>query len=258
MVSGGPVLEVSDLNLSFGGLRVLTDLSFTLTPATVCALIGPNGAGKTSLFNCISRLYQPTSGSITVNGTDVLQAAPHDAVRSGIARTFQNLALFGTMSVRDNILAGAHGVTRSGMIADMLRLPGARREASRVRSKAAAVLAETGLVGVADVRVSSLPFGTQKRVELARALMPDPVLLLLDEPANGLAHGEVDELAGLIRSVAASRDLTVLLVEHHIGMVTSVADHVVVLDAGKKIAEGVPQVVVRDPEVIRAYLGGAA
>nr|WP_179492963.1 ABC transporter ATP-binding protein [Microbacterium immunditiarum] len=251
-------LEVKAVSLHFGGLQVLSGLSFSVQPGTVCALIGPNGAGKTSLFNCISRLYRPSNGAITINAIDVLAVRAHDAVRIGIARTFQNLALFGTLTVRENVLAGAHGATSSGMVADLLRLPRARREMQATRAKADAVIDEIGLTHVAETTVSSLPFGTQKRVELARALMSDPQLLMLDEPANGLDHSEVEELAQLVRDIAERRDLTVLLVEHHIGMVMTVADHVVVLDAGRKVAEGDPQSVVNNPDVIRAYLGKAA
>lgn len=256
--AGVAALEVRDLRLAFRGLTVLDGLSFSVAQGSVCAVIGPNGAGKTSLFNCVSRVYQPSAGTITVHGTDMLAVRPHRAAHHGVARTFQNVGLFPALSVLDNVLTGAHARTRAGLPSALLRFPKGRREEIATRAEARDVLDRAGLAAHADDQVSHLPFGTQKRVELARALMARPHLLLLDEPANGLDHGEVAELARFIRDLARDNDLTVLLVEHHIGMVTDVSDHVMVMDLGRRIAEGTAAEVVRDPVVVRAYLGQAA
>ena len=232
-------------------------MSFDVAPGQIVGLIGPNGAGKTSLFNCISRLYQPTTGSISYAGQDVLALKPHDVIRHGIARTFQNVALFGAMSVLDNVLVGAHTGIRSNGLAAALRLRGARDAERAAVERALTALDVVGLRAAASERAARLPFPDQKRVELARALVSQPRLLLLDEPASGLTHAEVQELSALISSIHAAFGLTVLLVEHRMDLVMTLCDRLVVLSFGRTIASGPPAQVRADAAVIEAYLGAA-
>ena len=249
------LLRVRNLGVRFGGIVALDDVSFDVAPNRIVGLIGPNGAGKTTLFNCLSRLYQCDSGDIVFDGKSLLRVPRHRIAALGIGRTFQNLALFGTMTVLDNVMIGHHCRMRSGFLSNALRLPRVGRDESAATDKARALVEFVGLKAVAGARVSDLPVGTQKRVELARALASDPTLLLLDEPASGLNHEEVGVLGAVIRDIRDRLGVTILLVEHHMNLVMSISDRVVALDFGRKIAEGTPDEVRAHPEVIQAYLG---
>jgi branched-chain amino acid transport system ATP-binding protein len=251
-------LAVSDVVVRFGGVTALSGVSFTVRTGEVCGLIGPNGAGKTTLFDCVSRLTRPRSGRIEAGGRDLLALPAHRVAALGVARTFQHLGLVHSLSVRDNVMLGAQAGARTGFLAAALRI-GARAREAALRERADAVLDRLGLTALATHPAAGLPYGTLKRIELARALAAEPALLLLDEPASGLSHGEVDELAEVIEGVRADRPgMTVLLVEHHMGMVMRLSDTVVVLDFGTVVATGPPAAVREDPAVLAAYLGTPA
>ena len=253
-----PLVVVSDVRVSFGGLVALDSVSFDVHAGQITGLIGPNGAGKTTLFNCLTRLYDCERGSIVFDRTDLTRLPSHRVVQLGIARTFQNVALFGSMSVLDNVMVGRHCRTRSGFLASALGLPRVSREEHETREHVRELVRWLGLDGMAGVLVAQLPFALQKRVELARALASRPKLLLLDEPASGLDHEEVSALRSLIRELRDRLCLTVMLVEHHMSLVMGVSDKVVALNFGRKIAEGSPGEVQAHPDVVQAYLGSAA
>jgi len=254
----GSLLSVRELVVRFGGVVALDGPSFEVERGRICGLIGPNGAGKTTLFNCVSRIYTPERGAIELDGQNVLARRRHEIAGLGIARTFQNLALVHSLSVRENVMLGAHHRGRTGYLRASLVLPGVRTEERRLREEADAILERLGLARIADRPASGLPYGTLKRIELARALCGQPRLLMLDEPASGLSGEEVEELAGVLAGLRDDLGVTVLLVEHHMGLVMKVSDDVVVLDFGRKIAQGPPHQVREDSAVVEAYLGVAA
>ena len=248
-----PLLAVRDVSVVFGGIIALNGVSFDMRHGQILGLIGPNGAGKTTLFNCLSRLYQPSSGDILMEGKSILSRPPHRIAEIGIGRTFQNVALFPNLSVIDNVRVGAHARTSSDIVSDSLRLAWVRRGENDMNKKVHDILGYLDLESVAHTVVSGLPFGTQKRVELARALAADPKILLLDEPLAGLSADERLEVQRLLERIP--RDVTIVMIEHDMGVVMDISHRVMVLDFGRKIAEGDPATVLADPHVKRAYLG---
>jgi branched-chain amino acid transport system ATP-binding protein len=249
------LLEVSGVGMRFGGIVALDEVTFAIEPGRIAGLIGPNGAGKTTLFNCLGRLYRPSRGDIRLSGRSLRHCAACDIAALGIGRTFQASTLFASMSVLDNVKVGAHARGRNGPLADAFTLPSTRGEERQFDETARAMLAFVGLETVAEQPATKLALGIRKRVELARALAGRPALLLLDEPAGGLNHEEVMELGVLIRAIRDRLGITVLLVEHHMGLVMSLSDQVVVLNFGRVIADGPPDVVRNNPAVTEAYLG---
>jgi branched-chain amino acid transport system ATP-binding protein len=253
-----PLLDVRDVTVRFGGVVALDGISFTVEEGQIAGLIGPNGAGKTTLFNCLSRLYQPSAGDVLFRGASLLATPVYGIAALGIGRTFQNVALFDRLTVLENVMVGRHSRTSSGVFASALRRPAAVAEQDAAQKRALELIDFMDLGAFTHWPAGGLPFPIRKRVELARALAAEPKLLLLDEPAAGLNHDEIATLEAQIRGIRDTRDVTVLLVEHHMSLVMSVSDKVVTVNFGRKIAEGTPDEVRRNPEVIRAYLGTAA
>jgi branched-chain amino acid transport system ATP-binding protein len=248
-------LSVDDISMHFGGLRAVDGVTFALQTGQIHGLIGPNGAGKTTIFNCITGFYHPTHGSIRFQGRNITHLRPDQIARLGIARTFQNVQLFRGMSALDNILVAMHSSMRTSIFAEALALPFVRRQERLVCDKALEIMAFLGLVAMQRQAAGNLPLGLQKRLELARALALNPQLLLLDEPAAGLNTSETGELAQLLFNIRDRFKLTILLVEHDMGLVMSLCDTITVLNFGQMIAEGIPFAVQHNSEVIKAYLG---
>lgn len=253
--SATPALEIRNVSLSFKGVKAISDLSFRVEKQEICALIGPNGAGKSSLLNIINGVYVPDSGEIVFKGERFQRMQPIDAARRGIGRGFQNNALFSGMSVIDNVIAGLSRHSRVTLVEEMFRLPRALSQERDFRERARAVLHLFDLEKHANTPVGTLPYGVQKKVEMARAIVGEPKLLLLDEPLAGMNADEKQEIAAIIQRLNAELKLTIVLIEHDVGIVLKLAHHVVVLDYGRKLADGPPEAIRDNPDVIAAYIG---
>lgn len=252
------LVDVADLSVAFGGVQALADVSLALEPQQIVALIGPNGAGKSTLFNCITGIYRADQGAIRFDGRPILGKKPHEIARLGVARTFQNIELFDAMTALENVLLGRHLHTSTGPLAAMGFGPRVKREEVAARRRVEEILDRLDLQFTRDVRVMHLPYGVKKKVELARALALEPRLLLLDEPSAGMTSEEKEEMVFVVRDLARDLGITVLIVEHDLAMVRDISERVIVLDHGKKIADGDPQTVTTDLAVVRAYVGDDA